>query len=200
MHCQVALGLAAAGQKGIDAPTYQGGIHLTIKCNMTAAFCTMRQHRFILELSERLCMLTGSQAIAEEKSSCPNGEHSASVKVDLRILGAEDIVEAGTGQRGPSTSSRSLGGGSAGGSRRSMELGDPPGGPTTSTRSLGAVSAGGSSARGSRRSLEAGRRAAGLTLRAPKFVVPPGQLVGICGEVLPFHPCIHCPCRSSSSQ
>ncbi|BDA43779.1 probable cystic fibrosis transmembrane conductance regulator [Coccomyxa sp. Obi] len=126
----------------------------------------------------------GGQAIAEEKkSSCPNGEHSAFVKVDLVILGAEDNVESGTGRGGPSTSSRSLGGGSAGGSRRSMEMGDPSGGPTTSARSLGAVSAGGSSAQGSRRSLEAGRRAAGPTLRAPKFVVPPGQLVGICGEV-----------------
>ncbi len=116
-------------------------------------------------------------------SSCPNGEHSATVQVDLRIVGAEDGVESGAGQRGPTTSSRSLGGGS----RRSLEVGDPPGGPTTSNRSLGAVSAGVSSAGGSRRSLEAGRRLAGPTLRAPKFEVPPGQLVGICGEVLAFH-------------
>lgn len=95
----------------------------------------------------------------------------------------------GEEQRGPGTSARDLGGPSAGGSHRQLEPGraseDGPGGPSTSTRSLGVGSTGGSSAGGSRRSLEAGRRAAGPTLRAPRFSVPRGQLVGICGEVFP---------------
>ncbi len=156
-------------------------------CKVIYLIATLRQPQLVPQSSHGLCMQTGGQAIAEQKnSSTLNGEHTASVKVDLRTLGAEDNVESGTGRGGPGMSSRSLGGGSAGGSRRSMEVGDPAGGPTTSTRSLGAVSAGASSAGGSRRSLEAGRRAAGPTLRAPKFIVPPGQLVGICGEVVIF--------------
>ena len=101
--------------------------------------------------------------------------------------GSLDGAGAEEGHGGPTTSARSLGGGSAGNSQRSLEADggtwQPQGGPSTSARSLGAGSAGRSSV-GSRRSLEAGRKLAGPTLHAPRFVVPPGQLVGICGEVL----------------
>lgn len=104
-----------------------------------------------------------------------------------KAAGSLDGAAAEEGHGGPTTSAHSLGGGSAGNSQRSLEADGGTwqlrGGPSTSARSLGAGSAGRSSM-GSRRSLEGGRKLAGPTLRAPRFVVPPGQLVGICGEVL----------------
>lgn len=98
-----------------------------------------------------------------------------------KAAGSLDGAAAEEGHGGPTTSAHSLGGGSAGNSQRSLEADGGTwqlrGGPSTSARSLGAGSAG-------RSSLEGGRKLAGPTLRAPRFVVPPGQLVGICGEVL----------------
>ncbi len=124
---------------------------------------------------------TGSEVKLEVNGARSDAKPSAS---------AEDNTETS----GPlTTSARSLGRGSGGGSRRSLEAEggpwQPPGGPSTSARSLGAVSTGASST-GSRRSLEAGRKHAGPTLQAPQFVIPAGQLVGICGEVRPIFFCV----------
>lgn len=125
-------------------------------------------------------------------SSCPNGEHSATVQVDLRIVGAEDGVESGAGQRGPTTSSRSLGGGS----RRSLEVGDPPGGPTTSNRSLGACRPGfpapGGPAAASRPAGDwPGRHCARQSL---KFLRDSSSASA--ARCLPSTPCAHLDCSS----
>jgi hypothetical protein len=131
--------------------------------------------------------LTGDEVVMTANGSTDAKKLDGPTSGTAKAAGSLDGAAAEEGHGGPSTSARSLGGGSAGNSQRSLEADggtwQPPGGPSTSARSLGAGSAGRSSV-GSRRSLEAGRKLAGPTLHAPRFVVPPGQLLGICGEVL----------------